>query len=305
MKKNIGNKTPSLLLLIVLVGFPQISETIFSPSLPTIAGTFEVSMSDAQLTMSVYFIAFAIGVFFFGLLSDKIGRRHAMLCGLLLYFVGNVLCLVANEMALLLVARFIQAFGASVGSVVTQTILRESFSGIERHKLFAQISAALAFTPAIGPLIGGFTDYYFGLNVVFLVLVAMSILVFCYAFLRLPETALATLEKKPLLVVVKRMVTDMRLWRYGVLIGGINGLLFSYYSEAPFIFIQYFSLTSSMYGFLGIIVALASVAGAMLSKRLVSHIKPERIIVYGLAIMFSGTLLALLVHFHHFYSKCL
>ena len=67
-------------------------------------------------------------------------------------------------MAVLLVARFIQAFGASVGSVVTQTILRESFSGVERHKLFAQISAALAFTPAIDPLIGGFTDYYFGLK---------------------------------------------------------------------------------------------------------------------------------------------
>lgn len=45
MKKNIENKTPSLLLLIVLVGFPQISETIFSPSLPTIAEAFKTSIS--------------------------------------------------------------------------------------------------------------------------------------------------------------------------------------------------------------------------------------------------------------------
>lgn len=297
MKKNIGNKTPSLLLLIVLVGFPQISETIFSPSLPSIAEAFETSMSDAQLTMSVYFIAFAFGVFFFGRLSDKIGRRKAMLYGLFLYFVGNVLCLIANEMAVLLVARFIQAFGASVGSVVTQTILRESFSGVERHKLFAQISAALAFTPALGPLIGGFTDYYFGFKVVFLVLVAMSVIVFCYAFLRLPETALTTIEMKPILPIVKRMITNARLWRYGVLIGGINGVLFSYYTEAPFIFTQYFTLTSAMYGFLGIIVALASIAGAMLSKRLVSHTKPEKIIVRGLSTMLIGTLLATSVHF--------
>lgn len=61
--------------------------------------------------MSVYFIAFAIGVFFFGRLSNKIGRRKSILYGLFLYFVGNVLCLVANEMVVLLVARFIQAFG--------------------------------------------------------------------------------------------------------------------------------------------------------------------------------------------------
>jgi len=297
LRKNIGNKTPSLLLLIVLVGFPQISETIFSPSLPSIAEVLNTSMSEAQLTMSVYFIAFAFGVFFFGRLSDKIGRRKAMLYGLFLYFVGNVLCLVANEMAVLLVARFIQAFGASVGSVVTQTILRESFTGVVRHKLFAQISAALAFTPALGPLIGGFTDYYFGFKAVFLVLVAMSIIVFCYASLRLPETALATYDMKPILPIVKRMLTNPRLWRYGVLIGGINGVLFSYYTEAPFIFTQYFTLTSAVYGYLGIIVALASIAGAMLSKRLVSHTKPEKIIVRGLVIMFIGTLCATAVHF--------
>ncbi|MFJ7666408.1 multidrug effflux MFS transporter [Lysinibacillus sp. NPDC097195] len=297
MKKNIENNTPSLLLLIVLVGFPQISETIFSPTLPSIAEVFETSMSDAQLTMSVYFSAFAVGVFFFGRLSDKIGRRKAMLYGLFLYFIGNVLCLVANEMVFLLIGRFIQAFGASVGSVVTQTILRESYSGIERHKLFAQISAALAFTPALGPLIGGFTDYYFGFKVVFLVLVVMSMIVICYTSLCLPETALSTIEIKPLLPIVKRMITNARLWRYCLLIGGINGIIFSYYTEAPFIFTQYFTLTSAKYGLLGIIVALASIVGAMLSKRLVSYTKPEIIIVGGLVIMLLGTVLAMTVHF--------
>lgn len=297
LKKNIENKTPSLLLLIVLIGVPQISETIFSPALPSITEAFDTSMSHTQLTMSVYFIAFAFGVFFFGRLSDNIGRRKAMLYGLILYFVGNTLCLIANGMAVLLVARFIQAFGVSVGSIVTQTILRESFSGVERHKLFAQISAALAFTPAIGPLIGGFTDYHLGFKGVFLGLVTMSVIVFCYALLRLPETSLTTIEKKPLRPIVKRMITNARLWRYGILIGGINGVLFSYYAEAPFIFTQYFTLTSAMYGFLGITVALASIVGAMLSKRLVSHTKPEKIIVHGLVIMLIGTLFATSVHF--------
>ncbi|GIN19805.1 hypothetical protein J1TS3_09390 [Siminovitchia fordii] len=78
-----------------------------------------------------------------------------------------------------------------------------------------------------GPLIGGITDYYYGFKVVFLVLVAMSVIVFFYALLRLPETAPSTVEMKPLLPIVKRMITNVRLWRYGVLIGGINGVLFS------------------------------------------------------------------------------
>ena len=74
------------------------------------------------------------------------------------------LCFITNSIEVLLVSRFIQAFGASAGSVVTQTILRESVEGHKRHVMFAQISAVIAFTPAIGPLIGGFLDQMFDLK---------------------------------------------------------------------------------------------------------------------------------------------
>lgn len=293
MKKNIDKQTPHVLLLIILVGFPQISETIFSPSLPAISSAFHISMSQVQLTMSIYFIAFAIGVLFFGRLSDYIGRRKALLLGVAFYFVGNMLCFFAKDLSFLLVARFIQAFGASVGSVITQTILREAFTGVKRHQLFAQISAALAFTPAIGPLIGGFTDYYLGFKMMFIVLIVMSVSIFVYAYLRLPETASQQQTIQPLTPIMKRMATNTRLWHYALLIGGINGILFSYYAEAPFIFTQYFTLTSAQFGFLGIIVALASITGALLSKRLVSRIMPEKIIVLGIIIMLVGSVLTL------------
>lgn len=297
MKKNIENSKTSILLLIVLVAFPQISETIFSPSLPSISKMFKISMSNAQLTMSVYFISFAIGVFFFGRISDRIGRRKAMLYGLLLYFIGNIFCLLSSNIELLLLARFVQAFGASVGSVITQTILRENYTGVERHKLFAKISAALAFTPAIGPLIGGSTDYYFGVRIVFLILVLMSIFIFIYAFICLSESNQMKLDSAPLLPILRRFMKNRRVWKYGILVGGINGIIFSYYSEAPFIFTQYFKLTSAMYGFLGIVVALASIAGAYLSKQLLDILVAEKIILLGLIIMIFGCFLVFVVNF--------
>ena len=52
-----------------------------------------------------------------------------MLFGIVLYGAGSFLCFIANSIEVLLVSRFIQAFGASAGSVVTQTILRESVKG--------------------------------------------------------------------------------------------------------------------------------------------------------------------------------
>src|SRR5699024_4544021 len=116
--KKVRNTVPSILLIIVLVGFPQISESIFTPVLPQLSTNMNVSASTAQLTMSIYFIAFALGVFFWGQLSDKIGRRKAMNLGIIVYLLGNIGLYFSPRFKLLLVSRFIQALGSSVGSVV-------------------------------------------------------------------------------------------------------------------------------------------------------------------------------------------
>ncbi len=294
LEKNIVKKQPSLLLLICLVGFPQISETIFTPSLPEIATSYQITMSQAQLTLSIYFLAFAFGVFFWGWLSDIIGRRPAMIYGIVLYGFGSLLCFISKSIEFLLVARFIQAFGASTGSVTTQTILRESFSGNERHELFAKVSAALAFTPAIGPLIGGFVGNYLGFRMVFLTLVFMSLILFVYTVRSLPETFdTSNKQKIELVPIFFRFLKNPKVLTYGFLIGAINGILFSYYAEAPFIFIEKFGLSASIYGFLGIVIAGASIIGALLSKRLLKTQRPENIISLGIKIILLGSVLLL------------
>lgn len=290
MKKSINNYQPSVLLLIVLVGFPQISETIFTPSLPEIAKTLEVSMAVIQLTMSIYFFAFAFGVFYWGWLSDMIGRRPAILYGIVIYSLGCYLCYAANSIGYLLFARFIQAFGASTGSITTQTILRESYQGAERHRLFAQISAALAFTPAIGPLIGGYVGEYWGVKRVFLTLVVFSVFLFCYAYFQLPETRLVKgSQKVKLKPIFKEILKSPKVLTYGCLIGGINGIIFSYYAEAPYLFTDYFSMSLSHFGMLGILVATASIIGSLVSKKLLAKQEAEETITQGLNLMILGS----------------
>ncbi|WP_107839475.1 multidrug effflux MFS transporter [Metasolibacillus meyeri] len=289
MEKNIGNRKPRLLLLIVLVGFPQMSETIFTPSLPQIADSYGVAMSTAQLTLSIYFLAFAFGVFLWGYLSDFIGRRQAMNFGIFIYGIGSVLCYLSSDISLLLFARFIQAFGASAGSIITQTILRESYEGKERHRFFAQISAALAFTPALGPFIGGFAGEVFGFRMVFLILIVMSVVIFSYSYISLPETmAHQQMTRPQIFPIMKRLITDKKVVTFGVLIGGLNGVLFSYYAEAPYIFIEQFGFSQSMYGLLGCVVAIATIIGSVISKHWLEINAPEKIIRKGLLIALIG-----------------
>ena len=245
------------------------------------------------MTLSIYFLAFALGVVFWGIGSDYFGRRKAMNSGILVYIIGSILCLISNNIVLLFIGRFIQAFGASTGSVTTQTILRDSYTGKERHHMFAKISAVLAFSPALGPLIGGIITQFYGFRIVFCVLVIMGMLLFYFSLKNLPET-LNYAQVNPSLFSVfslaKQMLLDSNTIIFCLFIGLLNGMIFGYYSEAPGIFIDHFHFTQSQYGFMGCIVALSTMIGAWQSSRLLEKSNAILIIRKGIFLSLVSTL---------------
>lgn len=259
----------SLSLMIVLMMFPQFVETIYSPALTHLAKAFDVPKETTLLTISVYFIAFALGVIFWGILSDYIGRRKAMLSGLITYTLASVLALLATNFETILIARFIAAFGIAVGSVITQTMMRDSYTGVELAKVFSIMGIALSVSPVIGLLTGGILSNHYGYWGVFTVLATLSILLFGTSFFSLNETKQNTdkITFSKIIELARQMYTDFTLWKYALLVMGYNVLLFSYYSFAPFIFEQQ-GLSPTVYGYSGVILALGSFMGSTLNKKL-------------------------------------
>ncbi len=300
--KHLENVVPSVLLIILLVGFPQISETIYTPALPDIARSLMTSNSLVQWTLSVYFIGFALGVFSWGRCSDHIGRRPVMLLGLIIYGVGSLLCLYSPSIEWLLFARLLQAFGASVGSVITMTIIRESFHDMARQKLFAVIGIALSLSPALGPFIGGYVNDWFGWKANFFVLVIMSIVLFIVSFYSLPETKAATNEiVKPVKIseLALALIKDPKVLGSGFIIAAVNGILFSYYAEAPFIFIKLIGITPGEYGWLGVFIMSASMLGSFLSHRLSDKYSKDQMIYLGCLITLLSALVFSIFAFLH------
>ena len=130
--------------------FPQAVETIYSPALTHIADGFHVSAEVAAQTLSSYFFAFALGVVVWGRLCDVIGRRPAILFGLGIYLFTSIIAVFGDTFSLLLGARVIAAFGAAVGSVGTQTAIRDCFNGQELAQVFSLMGIAMAISPAVG-----------------------------------------------------------------------------------------------------------------------------------------------------------
>lgn len=278
---------PSIVLLILLVGFPQLSETIYSPALPTIADQLQVSNSLVQWTLSIYFVGFALGVFLWGCWSDRVGRRYAMLAGIACYCVGNIIAGLAPCWSVLMLARFVQALGASAGSVVTQAMMREVFSGKERQRLFATISMALALAPALGPVLGGYLTQWFDWRANFAALLLMGAALWAHTWQRLPETR-TQVTTISVTVVAKRMLLDKHIWYSAWMVAVINAILFGFYAEGPFMFIDSLGFSPANYGCLGILIALASVLGCWLSRRLSLQYAHHYLIRLGVVLVGLG-----------------
>ncbi|MBR7631113.1 multidrug effflux MFS transporter [Aeromonas popoffii] len=265
-----NNKLPPLWLVVGLMMFPQIVETIYSPVLTQIATQFRVSDGQASQTLSVYFLAFAVGVVCWGRLCDLIGRRPAMLAGLLTYGVGTLLALLANQFETLLLARVISAFGAAVGSVVTQTMLRDCYQGSELARVFSVMGIALSLSPVLGLVSGGLLAEQFGYLGVFSGLLLLALILGGIARWRLPETRPAITTRVALWPLACRMMKDGGLWCCAVLVSLFNTMLFGYYSLAPFLFAE-LGLSASEFGYSGILLALATLIGSLLNKHLLGR----------------------------------
>lgn len=286
---------PPLWLIIVIIALPQLSETIYTPSLPDICRSLRTDAHTTELTLTIYLIGFACGVAIWGTLSDAWGRKPTLLIGIALYILGSIACWNAHSIEALLLFRFLQALGGSTGSVLGQAIARDAIPIDERARSYASISMAMAFSPAIGPILGGFTDHLFGWEAVFGLLTILGSATLLCITRYLPETHL---NRKPLAQHPWRealsILKDKRVLTYGWLVAGCNGVIFSFYAEGPFYYIRTLGLTPSIYGGLALGIALPLFLGASYSRWLLSKgYDAHSIIRIGCTCMFVGsTLLA-------------
>lgn len=265
---------------------PQISENIYTPSLTELSDYFSTEYSQIETTVSLYFSGFAAGVLGFGILSDKIGRRPSILYGLALYIAGSLCCVFAKNIDLFFIGRIIQGLGASAGSVVIQTILRDRYESRERGELFTKIVIFLYLAPAMGPLIGGLLTTYFSWHANFVALVSFALFLLGWAYRDLPETVhlrrKATTSRVSFISVLKNIITNKKAFLSVIIVGTINGLLFGFYAEGPFIYIDMLGHSPDEYGLLGLIFATCGIIGGVFSKKFLDI--PQNLIIQRTAL---------------------
>jgi DHA1 family bicyclomycin/chloramphenicol resistance-like MFS transporter len=114
-----------LLLLMAMTSIGPTTLNVVVPALPQMANRLASDVATIQLAITVYLLALASGQLVMGPLSDRFGRRPVVLAGLALTAAASVLAISVGTVGSLIVARVLQALGASAGIVVSRAIIRD------------------------------------------------------------------------------------------------------------------------------------------------------------------------------------
>src|SRR5947208_1420664 len=161
----------SLMLTMFLAALDQ---TIVATALPTIGRQFR-DVSNLSWVITAYLLASTAVAPVFGTLSDIYGRRAMIIAALSLFIAGSVLCAVAPNMPVLILARGLQGLGGGGIMPVVQTVISDLVTPRERGQYQAYFSGVWVAAGIGGPVLGGVFAEHLHWSMIFWINVPLSL----------------------------------------------------------------------------------------------------------------------------------
>ena len=285
-------------LLVAVTASGTLAMHILVPALPLAASELRVSAGAIQLAITVYLFGVAGGQLLYGPISDRFGRRPALLIALIAYLAGSVAAGLAPSLAVLVIARVVQALGGCGGLVLGRAVVRDSAAPNQAASQMALLTMVQSLAPGIGPAVGGYLGAWFGWRSIFAALVVLGLVTLISALLSLPETAASRgAGSGRMLQSYARLLTS-RSFR-GFMIGGAftTTSFYAYLSASPFIFTGLLHRPAEEVGLYYLAVMAGVPVGSFAASRLARQVRLSLLLqasslvcVAGAAIFFALTI---------------
>jgi multidrug resistance protein len=175
-----------LSVLIAVIAVDMLGFAMVLPILAFYAQDLGATPLQIGLIISSYSIAQLISAPFWGRVSDRYGRRPALLIGLFASAVAYLVFAYAGTLWLIFLSRFVQGAGGGTTGVA-QAYVTDTVKPNERAKALGWLSAATSAGIAIGPIISSYSAHM-GREWPGLIAAMICIVNFGFAWRWLPET---------------------------------------------------------------------------------------------------------------------
>lgn len=271
--------------LFAATGLALLQISIYVPSMPGIAQYFGVPIGAIQLTVTVYAIGYAVGNLLWGPVSDRYGRRPALVSGSVICLVASAFCVVAPDLNSLFLGRAAQAVGASSIVVVGRAMIRDVFDRLGTARAMSLLATSSNVVPVLAPLLGGYLEIWFGWRASFIVIAGFAVFITAIVWWTLPETHFDRRSDANLLHSMMsgyaRLLREPRFIGYGLtnMNGGIS--FYAFLSLAPAIIITVGGVSPDHFAYYSAMMPGGFMLGTYLNSRLVTRFGIERLLLVG------------------------
>ena len=137
------------------------------PVIAIFAEEFTSSGYLIGIAVASYEISMAIFQIPMGKLSDKIGRRNAVIIGLIPYIIGNIISFYGNTITILIASRFIAGAGAISSPAIAWA--QETVESEKKSLSMSYVGAAIGLAFLLGTSLSPEISNLFGIRIVFLI----------------------------------------------------------------------------------------------------------------------------------------
>lgn len=284
-------------LLAGLSAISVLSTNIILPAFPEIGRQLGVSSRELGLTLSSFFITFALAQLVVGPLADRFGRKRLVLGGLTLFVLGTLVAGLASSLDILIAGRVIQALGVCAAAVLARAIARDLFEGETLARALSLTMIATATAPGFSPLLGSLLTTALGWRAIF-VMVGIAAIVIAFFYARglgetLPPERRVMQSVPQVMGAYGRLLGDGRFILPAVAVSLLMSGLFASFGAAPAILMTGMGLSSLQAGLYFAATVFVVFAAGLVAPRLGRRFGSRRVASVGLAtaVLAGGLLL--------------
>ena len=145
-----------------LIAVAPLAMDIYLASMPSMTRALATSPERVQLTLSVYMYGWGAAQLLAGPLSDRFGRRPALLGGLAVFVVASVACALSTTVTMLIAARAVQAVSMAVIAVVPRAVVRDMHAGDRAAYMLSLMGMVVGIAPIVAPILGSHLHAWLG-----------------------------------------------------------------------------------------------------------------------------------------------